>query len=300
MSDFQPALHAVPYEQLPSVDKYTLGRLSAMVQEIQSAYQEHQFNRVNQALLQFAITDLSAFYLDNSKDRLYISSENDFRRRSCQTVISTVLEQLSVAMAPIVPHMSEEVWRSIPYSTATQSVFQRGWMRPGEMFPACDEEQWNRVKTLRRDVNQCIEAARRAKDVGASMESKVYLYVRDKNEEARLRRMLIGDAFGRAADAGNSPAEQVDDLRFMLMVSQIEIVSSLEALQRACPAHQLLPEASESGVAIGVTRADGKKCDRCWYYSPNVGQDHVHSDLCLRCADVVKADKHVFVDSVVV
>eukprot|EP00428_Durinskia_dybowskii_P077639 CAMPEP_0170356710 /NCGR_PEP_ID=MMETSP0117_2-20130122/1318_1 /TAXON_ID=400756 /ORGANISM="Durinskia baltica, Strain CSIRO CS-38" /LENGTH=966 /DNA_ID=CAMNT_0010610827 /DNA_START=189 /DNA_END=3089 /DNA_ORIENTATION=- len=292
VSDFNPAVHAVPYEQLASLDKYTLGRLTETVKEIDAAYKEYQFSRVNQALLHFATSDLSVFYLETAKDRLYISSQDEFRRRSCQTVIAAVLVQLSVAMAPIVPHMAEEVWRSIPFQKPTLSVFERGWVRPDEMYPAFDVTKWDKLKSLRNDVNRCIEIARKNKLVGASMESKVYLYVQDKEEGVLLKSMLCGDAFGRQALSRDTSTVSVDDLRFVLMVSQVEICSSLEALQTACPDYQLLGKEGESGVAVGVTRADGKKCERCWYYSANVGEDHVHSELCLRCADVVTKDKY--------
>ncbi len=91
MSDFDPATDAVPYEKLPAVDKYILGKLSQTVQEVESAYDSFQFSLANQELVSFATSDLSAFYLDVAKDRLYISTKNDERRRSCQTVSMSFL-----------------------------------------------------------------------------------------------------------------------------------------------------------------------------------------------------------------
>jgi isoleucyl-tRNA synthetase len=295
LNDYNPAEHAVPYAQLPSLDKYMLGKLSALVRDIDAAYGEYQFSRVNQALLQFVTTDLSAFYLDIAKDRLYISAQDDPRRRWCQTVLAALLEQLCVAIAPIVPHLAEEVWQHLPYQAPTLSVFERGWVRPDELFPVFEEDRWTKVRALRNDVNKCIDLARTAKDVRASMETKVYLHATNKTDEALLRGMLLGDVFGRAAGGDSfevsttGPAAAVDDLRFILMASQAEIVSSWEELQRLCPTYRVAATGTGagSGIAVGVVRVEGTKCERCWFYSPHVGQDPVHSTICLRCADAI-------------
>lgn len=294
LNDFDPATHRVPYDQLSSLDKYTLGRLTAMVQEVEDAYDSYQFNKANRALIQFASSDLSAFYLDISKDRLYISSKNDARRRSCQTVIATVLEQLSVAMAPILSHMAEEVWQSIPYQKPALSVFQRGWVRKDEVFPPFDEDKWDKLKLLRGDVNTAIEGARKAKLVGAPMECAVHLHVADADWAACLAEMNLGDAFADSATAtATGGTNKVDDLRFLLMVSQVHLAASPEAVEAACPQHLLTSVQAETKVTIGIVKAVGKKCQRCWYYSDTVGQDHVHSEVCLRCAEVVKTDKYI-------
>jgi isoleucyl-tRNA synthetase len=302
LNDYNPAEHAVPYAQLPSLDKYMLGRLSTLVRDVDTSYREYQFSRVNQALLQFVTTDLSAFYLDIAKDRLYITAQDDPRRRSCQTVLAALLEQLCVALAPIVPHLAEEVWQHLPYQAPTLSVFERGWVRPDELFPVFEEDRWTKIRALRNDVNKCIDLARTAKDVRASMETKVYLHATDKTDEALLRDMLVGDVFGRATVGDSSevpttgPAAAVDDLRFILMASQVELVSSWEELQRQCPTYRVpaTGTGAGSGIAVGVVRAEGTKCERCWFYSPHVGQDKVHSTICLRCADAVVADKYEF------
>lgn len=113
VADFTPGDtgNGVPYEKLPSLDKWMLGRLSSMVKEVENAYDEYQFNRAVNELLRFASADLSNFYLDIAKDRLYISSTDDFRRRSCQTVLQACLEGFAKAMAPILPHMAEDIWQ---------------------------------------------------------------------------------------------------------------------------------------------------------------------------------------------
>ncbi|KAJ1438376.1 tRNA synthetases class I-domain-containing protein [Ochromonadaceae sp. CCMP2298] len=290
VNDFDPAVHAVPYDDLPSMDKHILGKLSAAVKEVEAAYETYQFQRANQALITFASSDLSSFYLDIAKDRLYISSQTEFRRRSCQTVIATVLEQMTVIMAPLVPHMAEEVWQSLPYKIPAESVFQNGWVGDSKLFPTHEDVMWNKLRLLRSDVNKRIEDARRAKDVGASMECGVRLHASDPADAAMLRSLLKGEAFGPQKD---SESNKIDDLRFILMVSQVEIVSSLDELKAQCPTYSTDAADAESGISVGVMKATGKKCDRCWYYDDNVGEDHEHSDICLRCAEVVTIDKYV-------
>lgn len=115
LTDFNPSKDLVPYDKLPSIDKYVLGKLTQTMKECETSYEQYQFFRVVQSLTVFANIEVSAFYLDIAKDRLYISSKNDVRRKSCQTVIFYLLEQLTTMLAPIVPHMAEDLWQNIPY-----------------------------------------------------------------------------------------------------------------------------------------------------------------------------------------
>ena len=323
LGDFHPPQDAVPYASLPSIDRYMLGKLTATVREAEAAYDEYAFYRVNQALVQFANIDLSAFYLDIAKDRLYISAKGDARRRSCQTVLHIMLEQLAVLMAPIVPHMAEDVWQNLPYAhlptaaaaaaagggqtqkthrEAMPSVFDRGWVRDGadERFPPHEAALWERVRLLRNDVNRCIEEARRAKLVGAAQECQVVLHFApdpanadDAALAAALQAMRGDDRLLAAPVATNG----VDDLRFVFQTSQVTVAATADAVAAACPDYRLAAKDAESGVTVGIALAKGKKCDRCWYYSESVGEDHDHAlhDVCLRCADVIRTDGHVVV-----
>ena len=144
--DFNPVKDVVPFENLPSIDRYILGKLSDVIEEVKEAYDDYQFYRVNQAVTQFTNVDLSSFYLDVSKDRLYISKYDDFRRRTCQTVIQQLLEQLTVAIAPIAPHMAEDVWLNIPYKNNENSIFQKGWVTKEKHYPLHNIEKWNVIR----------------------------------------------------------------------------------------------------------------------------------------------------------
>lgn len=288
LEDFEPSTDLMEYDQLGSIDKYILGMLSRTVADVEGAYDDYQFYKANQALISFANSDLSAFYLDMAKDRLYISSRADPRRRACQTVIYHLLEQMSVLMAPIVPHMAEDVWLNTPYKKDVDSVFEKGWPDKG-MFAEHDEKFWTTVRLIRNDVNKQIEVMRTAKEVGANAECQVFLHSDDAALNARLRD-IQGDAKLLAKDESTNG---MDDLRFILMTSQVTIVDTPAEVLAKCDTYKTESGESESGLTIGVTKAAGVKCDRCWYYSDSVGEDHEHSDVCLRCADVIRTDNHV-------
>eukprot|EP00981_Chlorochromonas_danica_P006554 scaffold1431_cov167-Ochromonas_danica.AAC.14 len=284
LGDFNPQVDRVAYEDLPSVDKYMLGVLSSLVEEVETAFETYQFYRATQALMKFVSQDLSSFYLDTSKDRLYISQKDDLRRRACQTVLHEVVEQLSVVLAPLLPHLAEEVWQHLPYPAPTQSVFEKGWVSTSARHPAHEQEKWKTIVSLRNDVNKCIEMARRAKLIGASMECAIFLYASDENTRNLLRSMSGEKRFVAQSKETNS----VDDLRFLLMTSQVTVCDSVAEVCDACPQFQVLAEGSESGVSVGVSRTKGKKCERCWYYCESVGEDAAHDDLCERCATILK------------
>ncbi len=292
LSDFDPSTGAVSMDELGSIDKYILGKLSSTVGEVQGAYDEYQFYKANQALIAFANSDLSAFYLDMAKDRLYVSSKEDPRRRACQTVIHHLLEQLAVIMAPIVPHMSEDVWQNLPYPTDAESVFERGWPDKGS-FPAHEEAYWDKVRLIRNDVNKQIELMRIAKEVGANAECQVFLHTEDAALKATLKAMEGDKKLLSQAESTNG----MDDLRFVLMTSQVTVVDSPGDVLSKCGTYNIASGESESGLTIGVMKAQGTKCDRCWYYSDSVGEDSEHDDICLRCADVIRKDGYKIEES---
>ena len=287
LADFDPNTMLVPYEDLPALDKYILGELTKTVNEVEDAYDKYQFYRANQAIFNLANLDLSSFYLDVAKDRLYISERNAFRRRSCQSTMYYQLQQLAVMMAPIVPHMAEDVWQNLPFDSTAESIFQQGWISDKDKFPRFEEEKWTEIKSLRDDINKVIEQARIAKLVGASSECQIHLYVPDDaNVKSMLKEMSGNDTFKADIKETNG----VDNLQFIFMVSQITLSSDIDAVKAACPDFNI---EGKNGVYVGVSRADGKKCDRCWYYTDDVGEDEDHSTVCPRCASAVKIDGHV-------
>ena len=209
--------------------------------EAREFYAAHQFSRVYSLLQQFGTADLSNFYLDVAKDRLYISAAAEPRRRSCQTVLAALTEGFAVCLAPLLPHLAEDIWQFVPYETGHASVFEAGWAGVARYeAPRSDEDKalWAQarrsplcsppcpratspaclhrcarasvqVRALRVEVNRAFEVARSASLIGATLEAKLLLHV----EEPRLAAKL--EAW--AAPDGNG----VDELRFLFLASQV-------------------------------------------------------------------------------
>jgi isoleucyl-tRNA synthetase len=254
--DFDPAKDIVPYDQLPESDRYILHRLSEVTKDITEAYDNFQFSRFFQTIQNFCTVDLSNFYLDIAKDRLYISAANSRRRRSCQTVLMYCLEAITKAIAPVLAHTAEDIWQHLPYPAPTQSVFQAGW------FTAHDEwhkpelaTKWEYFREVRSEVNKVLETARIGKLIGAPLEAKVLLSVSEATQKDYL------DSLG-------------EELRYLFIVSQAEIVDGI-------PAADFTGEANN--LKIAVVQADGDKCPRCWNYSTHIGESAEHPHICDRC-----------------
>lgn len=281
---------AVPYDDLPSMDKWMLGRLSSVLKIVEESMDDFQFQRAIQEILRFATADLSNFYLDVAKDRLYISSVDDARRRSCQTVLHACLEGFSKAIAPILPHMAEDIWQNLPYETSTESVFEGGWPKELTAFPEHGAEEWDLVRNVRDDVNKMLEAARNDKLVGASLDAAAFIYVEDDAKRAMLEK-FVGD------DHLVSPPEKtngVDELRTALMLSQVHLVDSKADLDAACEESYISGTDTASGCQVGIAKAVGEKCGRCWFYDDQIGKQGLpYADVCQRCHESIFSwEKH--------
>jgi isoleucyl-tRNA synthetase len=254
--DFKPAEHLVPYADLTESDRYILHRLAEVTKDITEAYEKFQFSRFFQTIQNFCTVDLSNFYLDIAKDRLYISAPNAPRRRSCQTVLMYCLEAIAKAIAPVLAHTAEDIWQYLPYPAPTKSVFQSGWFI---VYPEWHKpelaDKWEYLRDVRSEVNKVLESARTGKLIGAPLEAKVLLVAADATQKAYL------ESLG-------------EDLRYLFIVSQVELVDSL-------------PDADFKGEAtnlqIAIAKADGEKCPRCWNYSTHIGESTEHPHICDRC-----------------
>ncbi|MEN9205519.1 MAG: class I tRNA ligase family protein, partial [Thermostichales cyanobacterium DRC_bins_46] len=245
--DFDPNQDGICYEELSELDHYILHRWSEVATEITAAFESHQFFRFFQAIQNFCAVDLSNFYLDISKDRLYISHAKARRRRQCQTVLAILLDNLAKAIAPVLSHMAEEIWQHRPYPSQHQSVFAAGWITPDPRWARPDLQPiWEQLVRVREEVNKALEVARHQKMIGAATEAQVTLKVGDPGLLAILR-------------------ERQGELRYLLIVSQVHLLAASE------------------GVQVEVQPAAGSKCVRCWNYSEQVGQNPDHPQLCERC-----------------
>ncbi|HEY9885434.1 MAG TPA: isoleucine--tRNA ligase [Thermosynechococcaceae cyanobacterium] len=269
LHDFDPAKNAVPYEQLPEIDRYLLHRINEVFTEVTDAFDSFQFFRFFQTVLNFCVVDLSNFYLDSAKDRLYISAEDSPRRRSCQTILAIALENLAKAIAPVLSHMAEDIWQALPYATPHTSVFQAGWVTLDDQWHApALATKWQTLAQSRDEVNKVLEKARADKAIGSSLEAKLLLYTADAQLKETLQALNSPDSL-----SGNG----VDELRYLFLTSQVELLDTADRITG------LKYSAQANALQIGVVDADGKKCDRCWHYSTHVGESAEHPLLCERC-----------------
>lgn len=273
LHDFDPQKDAVDFDKLPDLDRYMLHRIREVFNEVTTAFDSFQFFRFFQTVQNFCVVDLSNFYLDIAKDRLYISAADSFRRRSCQTVLQIALENLARAIAPVLCHTAEDIWQFIPYQTPYKSVFEAGWVKVSDEWENAElAEFWDTLRTLRTDVNKVMEQARIEKMIGSSLESKVLVNI--------PHQQLCEAIKGFNSAKGNG----VDELRYLLLASQVEIVD--EAAKIA----DVKYTATTENWTIGVVNADGEKCDRCWNYSTHVGESEEHPLLCERCVPALAGE----------
>ncbi|KAF3535946.1 hypothetical protein F2Q69_00024757 [Brassica cretica] len=278
--------NAVPYQDLPIIDQHALFQLENVVKNIKECYENYQFFKIFQIIQRFTIVDLSNFYFDIAKDRLYTGGTSSFTRRSCQTVLSTHLLSILRVIAPIVPHLAEDVWQNLPFEyrngdgSAAKFVFELKWPSLNEQwlsFPAEDILFWERLLELRTEVNKVLELARNGKLIGSSLEAKVYLHTPDAGMASKLLKMC---------EAQN----EADTLQRIFITSQVELLSSIEKEMVSNVQHTGEYGEGENKVWIGVSRAEGSKCERCWNYSGQVGSFSDHPTLCGRCFNVIVAN----------
>ncbi|MEH2400146.1 isoleucine--tRNA ligase [Nostoc sp.] len=266
LHDFDPEKDAVPFEELPELDRYMLHRITEVFEEVTVAFESFQFFRFFQTVQNFCVVDLSNFYLDVAKDRLYISATNAFRRRSCQTVLKIAIDNLARAIAPVLCHTAEDIWQYLPYKTPYKSVFEAGWVQVDEKWRNPElAEFWEKLRQIRTEVNKVLEQARIEKLIGSSLEAKALLYV--ANEDLRSSIKALNPLSGNG----------IDELRYLFLTSQVEVLDTPEALQ------SLKYNLESDSWGIGVVNADGQKCDRCWNYSIHVGESAEHPLICERC-----------------
>ncbi|WP_413746993.1 isoleucine--tRNA ligase [Synechococcus sp. MIT S9507] len=273
LHDFNPAADTVPVAELPLLDRWMLQRTAEVMDEISEAFENYEFFRFFQLLQNFCVTDLSNFYLDIAKDRLYVSAPSDRRRRSCQTVMSLIIERLAGLIAPVLCHMAEDIWQNLPYEVEEISIFHRGWPTvPPDWRDPSLSEPIQRLRELRAAVNRVLEDCRSRQELGASLEAAVRIETRNQELESALNWL------------NESGDTETDGLRDWLLVSQLQLGGE--------PWAELLANQTNDSAIIEVSRARGIKCERCWHYEGDVGQHSQHPTLCGRCCGVLNRRDH--------
>ncbi|PON88324.1 Isoleucine-tRNA ligase [Trema orientale] len=276
--------NAVSYHELPMIDQHALFQLENVVKNIKDSYENYQFFKIFQVIQRFVIVDLSNFYFDVAKDRLYVGGTTSFTRRSCQTVLVAHLFSIVKVIAPILPHLAEDVWQNLPFQhtkedgSIAEFVFESRWPALNKTwlsFPVEEVDLWGKILELRTEVNKVLEVARTGKLIGSSLEAKVYLYTSDASLASRLREM---------SEANND----ADSLHRIFITSQAEILPAMEKelIENIPHSGEFLIEGTTK-IWIGVSSAEGCKCERCWNFSPQVGSFPEHPTLCSRCYNVV-------------
>jgi isoleucyl-tRNA synthetase len=295
LSDFDPRRDSVPFGEMESIDRFMLLRTVEFSLAVQEYSREFVFHKIYQQLNQFCIVDLSAFYFDVLKDRLYISAPKSRLRRSAQTAIWRIGEALARLVAPIMSFTSEEVWRYLPstvdrpvsvhlaqFPTARDITGETSWSAaveavtgnygvegmeeflaaPGDvaaqLLPLHNlRKDWNGLLRVREDVLKALESARNAKTIGGSLEAQVKLSATEP-----VYSLL---------------ARYKDQLRYLFIVSDV-------MLER-----QESGNGAEGGtIHVNINKAPGKKCERCWNYSIHIGEDAAYPSVCERCSAVLR------------
>ena len=257
--DFDPVKGSVPYSDMHHFDRWVLSRLQHLLEEIHRHYRDYTFHRVYHAVRNFCVTMLSAIYMDVVKDRLYVYPPDSWERRSAQTAMYRVLVSLTTSLAPFLSFTAEEVWEHIREidPSLPESVFLYEIPLPEkDLMDQELEKDYDLMLKVRSDVFRLIEVARKSGTVGHPYEAKVFLSA----DEVTM----------------NVIKRYTDYLRYFLTVSQVEFSEGGD----------IRGEGEEGkGVKIGVSRAEGKTCPRCWIYSP---EEEFRGDVCGRCADILE------------
>lgn len=266
--DFDPSKDKVAYEKLPELDRVALMELHKLIKRVLKAYENYEFHVVYHAIHNFCVVDLSAFYLDIIKDRLYTAPPASLERRAAQTVIYEALDALVRLLTPVLAFTTEEIYSHMPVvGERLASVQLLDMPEVNESYIDLDlEKKWDKIQEIRKEVLRSLEMARQSKVIGNSLEAKVELFV-DGEVAALLQPMS-------------------EELTTLFIVSQVSLQPLKEAPAEATKAEEL-------PLAVLVAPATGGKCERCWMYHEAVGQDAEHTTLCPRCAGVVKEHHNV-------
>ena len=259
LNDFDYENKKVNYEDMYEIDKWALHKLEELKEKTTEYYDKYEFYSLFQEITYFCSIDMSAFYLDIVKDRLYCEEKDSIERRSAQTVLTEVLKVLVRVISPVLSFTAEEIWERIPESLKKEeSVHLSEWVELEPKYKNNElAKKWDKIQNLRKEVNKKLEAARQEGLIGHSLDGRVLLNV--TNEDYSFLKDYTED--------------EISDL---FIVSQTKFVNDE------------LGESEIKGISIGVIKALGKKCERCWKYHEEVGNDPEYPDVCPRCAKVLK------------
>jgi isoleucyl-tRNA synthetase len=269
LADFNPATDRVAPSDLDEVDRFAMARFGDVAAEIRAAYETYDFPAIFQALNAFISVDLSAFYVDVSKDRVYTLAAHARPRRSAQTAMFAIADGLARLVAPVMPVLAEEYWKHLP-GEREESVHLAEFPKAADLVT--DEalvERWSRLLKVRTAVNAELEKLRQSKGIGQSLEAVVHL-------------------------RGVGPVQELltshwEHLPTLFITSQVDDQTTAPVPGCVPPDGSVYVESEGSSLHIVVSRAAGTKCDRCWRYVPAVSSAPGHEGVCPRCEDALGA-----------
>ncbi|MBI4711956.1 MAG: isoleucine--tRNA ligase [Planctomycetes bacterium] len=261
LSDFTPDKDKVRYADMLEIDKWALNRLHRLIQDVTGYYESFEFYRAFKVLYQFCVVDMSAFYFDILKDRMYTAARAGQARRAAQTVMHQILTALTRILAPVLAHTMEEIWAQIPGNTDAQSVHLSDFPKVDNGLISDEiDANWAKLIKVRSDVAREIEKLRQDKTVGSSLEAVVKLTSTDNELTGFLQKYT-------------------KDLPMIFIVSEVTLETNTGTdWVKGIDVPELL---------INIQKAPYEKCERCWNYSPTIGKDTKHPTICKKCVEAL-------------
>jgi isoleucyl-tRNA synthetase len=267
LNDFDHREHGVRFEHMQPVDRYIVQLLADKHHGMMQAYGSYELHKVFHSLHNACVNELSSFYLDIIKDRLYVLPESSLERRSAQTALYHIIYLLLQDMAPILSFTAEEAYQHLPQPLRGESetIFGLPQQEYGPVMSAQERRLWDRLLQIRSEVTRAIEPQRKEGIVGHSLDCRVTLYA--------------------GPDMFQELNEALPSLRELFIVSQVNL-APLDSM----PDTAFRSEAI-SGLGIGISFAAGDKCARCWNYSERLGENVAYPEACPRCSDILEGLK---------
>ena len=261
ISDFDPQKDMIAFEDMQDIDKWAIIKLDELIGKVNEAYDAFEFHQVYHSIRNFCVVDMSNFYLDVLKDRLYCDKVDSVSRRAAQSSMYIILNALTKLLAPILAFTSEEIWQSMPHlaednceNVILNDMPVKKNLTASEGFM----EKWDRIHAVKDAVKKQLEELRAKKVIGSSLDAEVTLYAE-------------GELF-----------EFLESIKAVL--PQVLIVSAV----RVENGKDGVSDDEFEGLGIKAEKSQGKKCVRCWTYSDSVGSDADHPEICARCAEAIK------------
>ena len=264
LAGFDPDRDQAPYGELEELDRYALASFNSLVKGVREAYERYEFHAVYRSVYNFCVVDLSNFYLDIIKDRIYCEGADSRLRRSAQTALYTILDGMTRLIAPILAFTSDEIWAAMPHSAGVdgESVLLNDMPAydPALALSQAAAERWEKLVSVRDAVNKALENARNAGVFKKAQDTEITISVAEQKDAGFLNGV---------------------DLAALCIVSKA--TATTQAVEGERAEDCLIP------CTIAVAFSQAPKCVRCWNHDEGVGADHDHPELCPRCAAVVRS-----------